>query len=289
MIEHWLDGDFILDEVLPVNGSPSRFVERRLVRNVRDGNAFVLEGVEPAAARSRIEQAAHLEALAAEDNACIVPWLRTRSCDSGVMENGLFWQCRRYVPCIELPRETYALDLWRGRAAALWLKGIHRHEAHGNVFFITDYISRLMTVLAQKSRALHGDLTDVLGALDFTREEEAALPVVFSHGDFHPGNILWGDGCINAVIDWEFCGLKPICYDAANLLGCLGVDNPDWLSSPMAKGFLDEYHLPEVSDEFLLKYIVALRFAWMREWWNAGDMEMVIQELDFMWIVISML
>ena len=29
----------------------------------------------------------------------------------------------------------------------------------------------------------------------------------FIHGDFHYGNILWLDNCVNGVIDWEYSGV----------------------------------------------------------------------------------
>lgn len=288
MIEHWLDGAF--EEVgLPVSGSPNRFVRRNVFKSLDSGECYVVEGVDLPASSKRIRQAEILEELFGAGNEKVVSWMRTREGRFGIYDHGLFWQCRKYVPCNELPRDSYALDAWRGIEAARFLKGIMPYKCQEHPFYVTDYIHRLMHVLEKESPALHGDLGDVLAALKLKHEDEGELPLVFCHGDFHPGNILWGDKCINAVIDWEFCGPKPICYDAANLLGCIGVDNPDWLSAPMASAFLKELKLPPFAENMLLKYIVALRFAWMREWWHLKDKDMIVQELDFMWIVISML
>ena len=269
-----------------MKGSPSRFSRRRAFRDSRSGKCYVLEGVDLPVAARRIRQAEILESLAS--NPQIPCWMRTREGRLGVYDHGLFWQCRRFVECQELPRDSYAMDAWRGREAALFLKRIMPGNASESPFYVTDYIHRLMHAIEKESPALHGDLSDVLAALSFSQDDERSLPLVFSHGDFHPGNILWGEYCINAVIDWEFCGPKPICYDAANLLGCIGMDNPDWMASPMAKAFLEELSLPSQAMDLLLKYVVALRFAWMREWWHARDRDMIIQELDFMWVVLSM-
>lgn len=288
MIQHWLDGEYNEVELF-VSGSPNRFVKRNVLKSVDSGECYVVEGVDLPASSKRIRQAEILEGLYDAGNDKVVRWMRTREGRTGIYERGLFWQCRAYIACDELPRDSYALDAWRGVEAARFLKGIMPYKCQERPFYVTEYIHRLMYAIEKESPALHGDLSDVLAALKLTHEDEGELPLVFSHGDFHPGNILWGDKCINAVIDWEFCGPKPICYDAANLLGCIGVDNPDWLSGPMASAFLRELALPPFAQNMLLKYIVALRFAWMREWWHLKDKNMIIQELDFMWIVISML
>ena len=285
---HWQNGVF--EEVeLPVSGSPTRFIKRNVYRSLDSDACYVVEGVDLPCSSKRIRQAEILEELYEAGNHKVVRWMRTKEGRTGIYDHGLFWQCRPYVPCNKLPRETYAMDAWRGLEAARFLKGIMPYKCQERPFYVTDYIHRLMHAMEKESPALHGDLNDVLAALKLTHEDECRLPLVFCHGDFHPGNILWGDNCINAVIDWEFCGPKPICYDAANLLGCIGMDNPDWLSGPMATVFLKELDLPPSAQDMLLKYIVALRFAWMREWWHSKNKDMIIQELDFMWIVISML
>ena len=63
------------------------------------------------------------------------------------------------------------------------------------------------------------------------------LPVSFCHGDFHPLNIIWSKDSIKAVIDWEFLGMKPEIYDAANLIGCIGIEDPQGLTWRSCKSF----------------------------------------------------
>lgn len=43
--------------------------------------------------------------------------------------------------------------------------------------------------------------------------EPAPEPVVLRHGDFWPGNLLWQDGCLTGVIDWENACLGPAVAD----------------------------------------------------------------------------
>ena len=106
--------------------------------------------------------------------------------------------------------------------------------------------------------------------------------------DYEKNNIILG---YKAVIDWEFCGRKPPAYDMANLLGCLGMDDPAFLTGPMAMEFLrtlQEAEFLEPRDShFLPDQIAALRFAWMREWVARKDMAMITQELDFLWLILD--
>ncbi|MEO7911535.1 MAG: phosphotransferase family protein [Roseiflexaceae bacterium] len=56
-------------------------------------------------------------------------------------------------------------------------------------------------------------------------------PLVVLHGDFWPGNILWKDGRIAAVIDWEDAALGDPLADVANtrleILWAFGIDAMD--------------------------------------------------------------
>jgi len=287
IITYWHNGKFDICEGLLGNGSPNRYAKRLILQRRDDGHRYILEGVVPTLSQKRSQQAETLARFATAGVTRIVPWHKAKNGSWGLIQDGLYWQCRDYVDATELPRETYALDGWRGREAGQWLRSIQAFQYSGETFLITSYIQYLMTAIQSSSPALFKDLSEVLKALDFTEKDERQLPVVFSHGDFHPGNILWGNQTITSVIDWEFCGLKPICYDAANMLGCIGMDNPDWFNAPMAQAFIKELDLPPMASRYLAKYIVALRFAWMREWWHSHNKAMMIQELDFMWLLLN--
>ncbi len=289
LMANWIEGDAVPCGDIMANGSPERCVVRQVMKCLEDGQLLVLEAVPISQRLKRIRQAETLDLLERDGVPQIAPWLKAKDGQWGVADDqGLFWQCRRFINSEVLPREHYALEEWRGAAAARWLRVVHQESPRmEEVFLITHYIHHLMDAIRADQPALGSDLDNVLNAMDFDIQAERKLPMVFSHGDFHPGNILWGDHDITAVIDWEFCGWKPICYDAANLLGCIGMDNPDWLSGPMASAFLRELQLPAVARPALIRYMVALRFAWMREWWHANNKPMIIQELDFMWLLLQ--
>jgi homoserine kinase type II len=112
------------------------------------------------------------------------------------------------------------------------------------------------------------------------------LPVLFCHGDFHPLNIIWSEDSIKAVIDWEFMGIKPRIYDAANLVGCIGIEDPEGLTGEFACDFITALKEAElvsgISREFFPEFVIAVRFAWLSEWLRHKDREMIELETVYM-------
>jgi aminoglycoside phosphotransferase (APT) family kinase protein len=116
----------------------------------------------------------------------------------------------------------------------------------------TEFLCRLATVLAEIHRVDYGDVSFLRERVDIGAEVparrpdepsewrrirdvlESALPLprtnrsVLLHGDFWPGNTLWKDGRLVAVIDWEDAAIGDPLADVANarleLLWALGVD-----------------------------------------------------------------
>ena len=66
------------------------------------------------------------------------------------------------------------------------------------------------------------------------------IPILFCHGDYHPLNIIWSKNNIRSVIDWEFLGYKSEIYDIANLLGCIGIEEPTSLINKLAESFISK-------------------------------------------------
>jgi homoserine kinase type II len=93
------------------------------------------------------------------------------------------------------------------------------------------------------------------------------------------------------VIDWEFSGYKNELYDAANLIGCVGVEDPQSLTGGLVKSFIADMKsakiISNISWEYLVEFIVALRFAWLSEWLRQKDSEMIRLELDYMQLLIE--
>jgi len=117
------------------------------------------------------------------------------------------------------------------------------------------------------------------------------LPVTFCRGDYHPLNIIWREHEIAAVIDWEFCGPKPDIYDTANLLGCIGMENPSGLVDGLALTFMrimrQTSAISTQSWRLLVEFIIALRFAWLAEWLRNKDQEMIALEEVYMKLLLD--
>ena len=117
------------------------------------------------------------------------------------------------------------------------------------------------------------------------------IPIAFNHGDFHPMNVIWSDNGIKAVIDWEFMGPKPELYDAANMVGCAGMENPAALRMDFVSSFLRKLRksgvFSDISWHHFHPLVVALRFAWLNDWLIFKDREMVELEVTYMNLLVE--
>ncbi|MDD9304124.1 MAG: aminoglycoside phosphotransferase family protein [Desulfobacter sp.] len=170
-------------------------------------------------------------------------------------------------------------------------KGITDHYSF-SCFSIKEYIYTLfreMKVYHPKVREQYLPMRTFLekGFMD----AHDHLDFAFCHGDFHPLNVIWHNHQINAVIDWEFIGIKPDCYDAANLVGCAGIEHPQGLAMPMVTSFLSNLQKTSVISaagwRWFPEYVLALRFAWLSEWLKKQDEQMLETEAVFMNILID--
>ena len=293
VLRQWgLEDAELLD--VPVNeGSPARVNFRQALR-ASNGDTYILECLPPEKLTSRLAQARFLLTLQVNDFKQVPAWLPTLDGNLGFAFGNAFWQLRAWVPGAPLPREEYAADEWRGTACAELLVALKEKSAHlpvTDVFTIPHYISHLMRHIRSHNPALYNDLQPILETLAPFLQTERDLPVHFCHGDFHPLNIIWGDHKINALIDWEFCGFKTEAYDVANLLGCIGMDAPENLTCGMALQFVKTLRqwdfLSDKAWRWLPETIAAQRFAWMREWCFATVRDMMVQELDFIWLLLD--
>jgi homoserine kinase type II len=117
------------------------------------------------------------------------------------------------------------------------------------------------------------------------------LPILFCHGDYHPLNIIWSKNNIRSVIDWEFLGYKSEIYDIANLLGCIGIEDPTSLINDLAESFIKKIKesniISDISFEYLIEFIITLRFAWLAEWFRKKDNEMINLEISYIKLLIK--
>ena len=80
-------------------------------------------------------------------------------------------------------------------------------------------------------------------------------------------------------------------YDMALLIGCLAMDHPDNLSSPVVRALQDTLYknsfMPDEAWEHLSEMIAATRMGWLGEWLLLDDEELVRQELELISILLG--
>ncbi len=276
---------------LPSAGSPERTLSRTVVEDV-DGGIWLLERVPTPWWNRKARIAILLDHLRLAGLAEIVPYRRGLEGDHLIFHRQGWWQISSYVEGVPLNRPAYLKDRWRGEALAEFLRRLAKAAESipaalaGPCFSLQGFIADFLDPLRERNPEHWPRVRPVWEILGTSEVFEAGSPEAFGHGDLHPVNVIWGEGRIRAVIDWEFTGIKPPLYDAANLLGCLGMEQPEGLAGEMAMGFLDGLRdagmLPWQTARTLPERVLAARFAWLAEWLRKGDEEMVALELTYL-------
>lgn len=277
-----------------LTGSPERSEYRTAVED-REGRLVVLERIRPAACERRRRINSLLRALAAAGVPAVHAYLLTRRESSIAELDGTFWQCMPFIAGVPLPRPDYVRHAWRGRVLGEWLVAMRRvadglPDYAAGTFSIKDYIHSLMARLATLRPELVRELREPLAHLEqglFAVHD--GLPTALCHGDYHPLNVIWGEDCLNSVLDWEFMGRKPELFDVANMVGCAGMELPEALLGEMVTSLLGTVQeagtVQRASWTWFVDYLLALRFAWLREWVVRGDRDMIEQETTYMFLL----
>jgi homoserine kinase type II len=286
-----------LHHKIPVQGSPERLVFRVVLED-NNGSFFVLEQIPSKSLEHKRQIAATLDFLSKKNLARIKPYLADKKERHVIKYKNDFWQMIPFVQGFTLDREKYMYEKWRGPVLANFLIELRR-KSHGlpfldpsKAFSLRNYVYKLIREINLYNKDIKDDIKDVSGFLekDFMPIYEK-LPVAFCHGDYHPMNIIWSVDDIKCVIDWEFSGYKSEIYDAANLIGCVGVEDPQNLTGDLIKSFIADMKGAEIisktSWKYLVEFIIALRFAWLSEWLRREDKEMISMELDYMSLLIE--
>jgi homoserine kinase type II len=282
---------------MTIQGSPERSVFR-IVLEDENGKIFILEQIPPKSLENKKRIAAILDFLAKKNLARVQPYLASGKGEFVIEHKNNFWQMIPFVRGVALDRGKYMYDKWRGPALAEFLINLRRKSKSlpfqnpRNVFSLKDYIYKLIREINLYNKDIKDEIQNVAAFLekDFMPAYEK-MPVVFCHGDYHPLNVIWSAADIRCVIDWEFCGYKSDLYDAANLIGCIGVEDPQSLTGDLVKCFIADMKKAKIISKtswmYLLEFIVALRFAWLSEWLRREDTEMISLELDYMRLLID--
>jgi homoserine kinase type II len=273
---------------IPLEGSPERTLNRFVLEDDRD-RLFILERIDGALLKKKIAIARRLALLRESGLETINPYLPVQSNYLVPIDND-YWQVQPYLKSVKLDRETYADQAWRGQAMAGFLADLRRASESFPAeapFSLPVYGRRIGRQLEEQHPGSWTELRDVWEYLEaglFKKYD--TLTCCFSHGDFHPLNILWTENGIRAVIDWEFCGFKPELYDAALMTGCVGFDMPEYLTQSLLTTFLKDLRrhdlaTPESWASFV-DLVLAIRIGWLREWLVRKDKTALEQEVVYM-------
>jgi homoserine kinase type II len=272
-------------------GSPDRSLAR-VVAGAEDGRLVVIERLARPEAARKMAVASLLEALQSVDLRGVNPYLQTGNGHHVVPLGADYWQISPYLEGAALPRPGWVWEGWRGEALAAWLcelraASVRVRSMTDPPYSLAGFIENLFGRLRSHRPALAEALAPIVGALlEEWLPPEEALAQGFCHGDPHPLNVIWdpaGDA-IRAVIDWEFCGIKPAAYDAALIIGCVGIEDPDALIGPFVQALLAGLRgggHPAGTEPALPALVLAIRFAWLSDWLRRGDEEMVALETDY--------
>ena len=275
---------------IPVQGSPERCLDRVVVR--AGAADWLLEELDAAFLARKTVIAARLAHLSRHGLPMAAP---LPGVDGAFTQraHGRNWQLSPFLNGVQLNRDAYWRDAWRGEALARYLAGMRRAaggmDLDESPFDLRAYVRRIEADTCRLHPQIHGRLAAIFSLLDRGLAECSTLPIVFSHGDPHPLNIIWGEDRILAAIDWEFCGPKCALYDLALVLGCVGSEDEEALDGAFARCFLETAHKEGLLDAELEArlptWTLALRTAWLAEWLRREDMETAEFEVYYMGVL----
>lgn len=274
---------------IDISGSPQRSEFRTVIED-KNGNEYVLEEISKESRKIKTTISKTLFDLKSKQLYGIAPYLLSR--DKMFIEEveGKHWQVMPFIRGNPLKRPEYAEDAWRGEALADFLIDLRNKILlfeWDETFSLKEYIIDMMDKISENNPEVYHKIVPIFDHLDKNLfPEYDKIPLAFCHGDFHPLNVIWGEEHFLAIIDWEFLGKKPECYDAANMIGCLGMEKPELLKGEMASSFiceLDEANFfSDTSKKFFTTFVLATRFAWLSEWLRYKDIEMIDLEIAYM-------
>ena len=282
---------------IPLPGSPERCAARAAADDAQ-GRTWVVEQLAPGQADRRRRIAQALARLHAQ-GLPLAPYRPAPDGDFAPESDGHHWQIAPFVPGDPLPRPDYVDHPERGARLGRFLADLRRAASEVHTFdnepgfHLEHYADSLMAAVRTRAPELHRALTPVIPALLPLFEAWPHLPRSLCQGDFHPLNVIWRGATVAAVIDWEFAGLRPALFDAANCLGCVGIEDPHALVNGLAPALLRTLNehgcLDEPSFTLLPELLLGLRFAWLSEWLRRNDREMIELETRYMRLLANSL
>ncbi len=279
-----------------IQGSPERSLSRAVIQD-QDQGLFLLDKFRRDKFERRRRVARALGHLNRKGLSKALAYRPTASGEFLPFFRDHCYQVSRFVQGTALARPDYLESAPMGASFASFLLDMNRAaRGIGTIFptrgfVISDYIVTLMEQADLHHPLAHKRYLPFVRFLDEQgfMEKSRAMAQAFCHGDLHPLNVIWDQDRIKTVIDWEFAGFKPDIFDAANLVGCAGIEDPEGLGMPMVMTFIMTLKKSGIISrkgwDFFPEYVLALRFAWLSEWLRKQDEQMLDLEARFMGIL----
>lgn len=290
ILNYWNFRPIRLRNDISLAGSPERCATRVAVEDER-GAVLVLERLLPGQAQRRAAIARILDELANNGLARSLRYIPDHSGVHVVHHRSDHYMLAPLIHGGPPPRPALVRHGWRGRGMAEFLLEMEAAASSvpenlvnelGAPLDLPAYVASLSETLRLRRPAEHARLSTSLKRLASFFDNWPCLPLRLSHGDFHPLNAVWSEDALTGVIDWEFMGRKPMLYDVANCVGCVGSEGPDALAADFVNGLIGTLNKAGWDLALLPETVAALRTGWLSEWLRRGDEDMIDLELAYM-------
>lgn len=281
-----------------ISGSPER-TDFRCVIESYDGGLFIIECFELSKSKRKQVIADTINRLNIHGLKKTIPYQKSEDGNFLFTENGLVWQVCRFIESDDIVRPDYVFLPEIGEEFADFIIDLNRISRKIDLnstdlpfFSIKKYIISIFTQINTHNPEIIPKIKPVYDFLENNFfDKHCLLKEGFCHGDIHPMNAIWKNNKIIAVIDWEFMGIKPEIYDLANLLGCIGIEDPNALGGDLVKELIGKLKKSDIygndSWDILIEFVIAVRFGWLSEWLRKKDTEMIQLETDFMNLLLN--
>jgi len=281
---------------IDIQGSPERALSRAVIEDT-GGSLFLIEKFSKNKFQTRHNVAKAIKYLNDKGLKQALLYQKSSAGEFLPFFKNFCFQLSPFLDSTGIKRPDYLSSSKMGKNFAIFLVNLSNTSVNmgAKIFFKPFSIKRYIYKLFREMESNDPDVyKKYLPFLEFLEKEfmgiHDRLPISFCHGDLHPLNVIWYHDEIKAVIDWEFTGFKPDIYDAANLVGCAGIEDPEGLGMPMVMTFIEtlkkEGSISQKGWDMFPEYVLALRFAWLSEWLRKKDIQML--ELEGCYLDILM-
>lgn len=290
ILHHWKRRAASLRNDIPLAGSPERCAMRVAVED-EYGDVLVLERLSLGQARRREAIARMLDELARNGLGRSLRYIHADAGGHVVPHRGEHYMLAPLIPGGPPPKPDVVNHGWRGCCLGEFLLKFEDAASAippeliaglGTPLDLPAYATSLAETVRLRKPDAHARLAVSLERLAPFFERWPSLPVHLCHGDYHPLNAVWSKDALTGVIDWEFMGLKPLLYDAANCVGCAGSEGPEALTADFIMAIVAALKTGGWDMTLLPETVAALRVGWLSEWLRHGDEDMIDLELAYL-------